>query len=90
MMMSKQKYTRHNKIANVDYVVIDKTIIHIISESSKLVQREYKSRHDWVGMVIHGELCKKFKFDHTNKWCMLNPESVLVNETRKIPWERIN
>ena len=37
-------------------------------------------RHDWVGKVIHKELCKKFKFGHTNKWYMPNPESVLENE----------
>ena len=27
----------------------DKTINHIISECSKLTQKEYKARHDWVG-----------------------------------------
>ena len=42
----------------------DETINHIISECSKLAQREYKVRHDWVGKVIHWEMCKKFKFDH--------------------------
>ena len=26
----------------------------------KLVQKEYKARHDWVGKVIHWELSKKF------------------------------
>ena len=31
----------------------DKTINHIISECSKLAQKEYKTRHDWVGKVIH-------------------------------------
>ena len=51
----------------------DKTINHIISECSKLAQKEYKTRHDWVGKVIHWEMCKKFKFDHTNKWYMHNP-----------------
>ena len=45
----------------------DETINHMISERSKLAQREYKTRHDWVGKVIHWEMCKKFKFDHTNK-----------------------
>ena len=45
----------------------DETINHIISECSKLAQREYRARHDWVGKVIHWEMCKKFKFDHTNK-----------------------
>ena len=39
---------------------------HIISEYSKLAQREYETRHDWVGKVIHLELCKKIKVDHAN------------------------
>ena len=38
----------------------DETINHIISECSKLVQKEYKTRHDWVGKVIRREMCKKF------------------------------
>ena len=37
-----------------------------------------------MGKVIHWELCKKFKFDHTNKRYMLNQESVQENETHKI------
>ncbi len=37
----------------------DDMINHIISECSKLAQKEYK-RHDWVGEVIHREMCKKF------------------------------
>ena len=48
---------------------------------------EYKTRHDWVGKVIHWELCKKFKFDHTNKWYMNNPASVLENDTHKLLWD---
>ena len=44
----------------------EETINHIISECSKLAQKEYKTIHDWVGKVIHWEMCKKFKFDHTN------------------------
>ena len=51
-----------------------------ISESTKLTQKEYKTRHDWVGMVFHWELRKKLKFDHKNKWYMLNLESVQENE----------
>ena len=52
--------------------------------SSKLAQREYKARHDWVNKVIHWEMCKKFKFDHTNKWYMHNPAPVLENATYKL------
>ena len=65
----------------------DETINHIISECSKLAQREYKARHDWVGKVIHWEMCKKFKFYHTNKWYMHNPAPVLENDSHKLLWD---
>ena len=54
----------------------DEAINHI-SVCSKSAQKEYKTRHDWVGKVIHWVMCKKFKFDHTNKWYMHNPASVV-------------
>ena len=62
----------------------DKTINHIISDCSKLAQKEYKTRHDWVGKGIHWEMSKKFKFDHTNKGYMHNPASILENDTHKL------
>ena len=65
----------------------DETFHHIISKCNKLAQKEYKTRHDWVGKLIHWERCKKFKFDHTNKWYMHNPESVLENSTHKLLWD---
>ena len=65
----------------------DETINYIISECSKLAQREYKARHDWVGKVIHWEMCQKFKFDHTNKWYMHNPAPVLENAMHKLLWD---
>ena len=37
--------------------------------------------------MIYWELCKKFKFDHTNKWSMHNLESILENEVHKIVWD---
>ena len=46
-----------------------------------------KTRHDWVGKVIHWEMCKKFKFDHTNKWYMHNPAPVLENDTHELLWD---
>ena len=30
-----------------------------------LVQKEYKTRHDWEEKVINKEQCKNIKFDHT-------------------------
>ena len=40
-----------------------------------------------MGKVKHWELCKKFKFDYTNKWYTYNPESVPENETHKLLWD---
>ena len=54
----------------------DKTINHIISEYYKPLQKEYKTRHDWMGKGFHRELCKKLKFDHIIKWYMHKPESI--------------
>ena len=65
----------------------DEAINHIISECSKLAQKEYKARCDWFGKVNHWEMCKKFKFDHTNKWYMHNPAPVLENNTHKLQWD---
>ena len=62
----------------------DKTINQIMSECSELAQKEYKTKHDWVGKVIYWELCKKSKFEHTNKWYIHNPAFLLENYTHKL------
>ena len=62
----------------------DETINHLISECSKLAQKECKTRHDWIGKVIHREMRKKFKFDHKNKRYMHNSAPVLENNTHKL------
>ena len=62
----------------------DEKINRIISQCGKLVQTEYKSRHDWVGKVIHWELYKKLKFDQTNKWYRHKAEFFPENETHNI------
>ena len=43
----------------------EKTINYKINECSKLAQKKYKTKRDLVGKVIHLELYKKLKFDHT-------------------------
>ena len=65
----------------------DETVNHIISECSKLAQKEYQSRHDWVPKVIHWELHKELILDYTDKLKIHKPESVLENETDKILWD---
>ena len=49
------------------------TINHIIRECSKLAQKEYMTRNDWISK---GNV-NKFKFDLTNKWYMHNLAAVL-------------
>ena len=75
--------TQHNSICRLcgDR---DETITHILREYSELAQKECKTRHDWVGKVIHWKMCKKFKFNHTNKWYMHNPAAVIENDTHKL------
>ena len=46
--------------------------------------KEYRTRHDWVGKVIHCELCKRLYFDHVDKWYMHKLESFLGNEMHKV------
>ncbi len=45
------------------------------------------TKHGWVGKVTHWEMCKKSKFNHTNKWYIHNPAPVLENNTHKLLWD---
>ncbi len=58
-------------------------MIIITSKWYKLAEKEYTIRRD---KVIRRELCKKVKFDNTNKWYKDNPESALKNDTHKLLW----
>ena len=64
----------------------DEAINHIISECSKLALTEYMARHNWGGKAVYWELCKKFKFDPTNKCYKHKPESV-GRMRHKILWD---
>ena len=65
----------------------EETVMHIICECTKLAQKEYKRRHEWVGRVIHWELCKQLRFSHAGKWYEHKPESVLENEKSQLLWD---
>ena len=77
-------FNTNNSIQNYLFVC---TQLNASRNCYKLAQKEYKTRHDWVGNVILWEKCKKFKFDRTNKWYMHNPASVLENDTYKLLWD---
>ena len=65
----------------------DETIMHILSECSKLAQTEYKKRHDKVATLLHWELCKRLGFHQSEKWYDHKPEPVLENEESKLLWD---
>ena len=37
----------------------EERVNHVLSECSKLAQKEYKRRHDWFGTKIQWEICRK-------------------------------
>ena len=61
----------------------DETISHIISECSKLAQKECKTRHYFVGKVFHGELGK-----HWNLTILRN--SICQSRICPREWDRQN
>ena len=46
----------------------DGSIDHIISECSKLSQKEYKKRHDNLEKIVHWKLAGKCNFEAGDKW----------------------
>ena len=46
----------------------DETMMHILSECSKLAQTEYKKRHGKVATMVHWELCSNYAFELDKHW----------------------
>ena len=66
----------------------DETVAHIVSECSKLAQKEYKQvRHDNVAKMLHWKLCEKWGFNGAEKWYIHQPEKFLESENCKILWD---
>lgn len=65
----------------------DETVAHIISECSKLAQKEYKRRHDKVATALHWSLLKAYGFPHSENWYNHVTEAVVENEKTKILWD---
>ena len=63
------------------------TVAHVVSECSKLVQKEYKGRHDNVARYIHWQLCGKRGLERASSWYEQKPEEVVESENVKILWD---
>ena len=66
---------------------VEERIDHIVSGCGKLVQKEYKRRHDNLGKIVHWKLARKCNFEAGDKWYEHESESVLENEDYKILWD---
>ena len=62
----------------------EETLNQIRNKCRKLAKKEGRTRYDWVGRVIQWKIFKKLKFEHTNKWYIHNPASLLENDTHKL------
>ena len=63
------------------------TVRHIVSGCKKLVQREYRKRHDKVALRVHWEMCRKYGIECTNKWYDHQPLSTAENGEVRITWD---
>ena len=52
---------------------------HIVSGWRKLVQSEYRKRHDKVALRVHWELCRKYGLECTDRWYDHQPFPVAEN-----------
>ena len=64
----------------------DETVNHLVGERSKLAQREYKRRHDWVGRRVHWEVYKIHDIEERDKWYEHDAVPVAENDKCKILW----
>ena len=63
------------------------SVMHILSECSKLAQREYKRRHDNVARIVHWELCGMYKIERAKNWYEHEPKAVIESDEVKILWD---
>ena len=76
--------TKVRKTHYADCKKADESIDHVVSGCSKLVQKEYKRRHDNLGKVVHWKLARNRSFEAGDKCHKHEPESVLENEDYKM------
>lgn len=66
------------------------TVAHLVSGCGELAQREYKKRHDRMGLRIYWEICKKYGVKCKEKWYEETPEEVRKSDCGRyeVWWDR--
>ena len=60
---------------------------YLVSECSKLAQKEHKRKHDNVARIVHWELCGKHCLERSEKWYSHEPQRVSENDEVKLLWD---
>ena len=63
------------------------TVTYLVSECSKLAQKEYKRRHDKIATAVHWSILKTNNLPHSKHWYEHKAEAVMENEKVKILWD---
>ena len=58
----------------------------VVSDCSRLAQKEYKRRYDILGKIVRWKFATNCNFEAQDNWYVCEPESVLENEDYKILW----
>ena len=58
----------------------EETVIHMLRESSKLSQTEYKRHNDWFGTKIHLKIFRKYVVEVREKWYKHQLVDVMEND----------
>ena len=66
------------------------TVTHLVSSCGVLAQREYKRRHDRMGLRVYWEICKKHGVKCSEKWYQECPDRVRKSEcdNYEVWWDR--
>ena len=69
---------------------VAESVAHLAAGCSGLAQREYRRRHDRMGLRIYWELCRKFGVKCAGKWFEEVPEEVRVSADGNVEiwWDR--
>ena len=66
--------------------VKEETIDHLMSSCNKIVQTDYKERHDKVSSMLHWNLCRKYNLPTADKWWEHKVDKVLQKDIQ-ILWD---
>ncbi len=56
------------------------TVGHLVSACEKLLHKDYKRRHDRMGLRVYWELCGKYGIRRSNRWFEETPDAIRTSQ----------